>query len=225
VPTRDEMDEHIATAEDLEHLRDEWWNDPPDDVIRRGRRHPQTIPTRGRVAGERGMRSASKRSRRSLRPTSMRYSAQMYRASNWHSLAAQKLKGVFVAGGCVNKGQQPPPDPGAGAATAMEHPFKLSAFRESTSVVAKGQRVRRLELVKYFAHEKCGVHPRDVSPRRKRADEEFVRQLRVLEKAIIVFHKEAFFFELLSIGQSVGRAPDMQKLIAAIRAHPGRDSA
>jgi len=218
------MDEHIATAEDLEHLRDEWWNDPPDDVIRRG----SAILRRFLLEGV--LQRAWNAFGFEKEPAIIAPNLDALLGPDVSSIelafaGGAKLKGVFVAGGCVNKGQQPPPDPGAGAATAMEHPFKLSAFRESTSVVAKGQRVRRLELVKYFAHEKCGVHPRDVSPRRKRADEEFVRQLRVLEKAIIVFHKEAFFFELLSIGQSVGRAPDMQKLIAAIRAHPGRDSA
>ena len=216
MPNKETQEALKTVAEDLEHLRDDWWENPSDPTLRRG------SAILRRFLAEGILRQAWKSAGFEREP--------MVRAPRLESLLGHDLssiefafaggahlQGTFVAGACVNKGNRPPVG-GPDVATAMDYQFKLSAFTESLALVLRGQKVNRRELVKYFAHEKGGVHLDGLSSRRRKEEEQLVRSLAGFERAAKVFNKDAFYFELLSIGQAIGRAPDLQKLIAAIRA-------
>lgn len=216
MPTQDEIQALRTVAEDIEHLRDGWWDNPTDDVLRRGSAILRRFLADGVL--QRAWKVAGfEREPTIVAPNLDELVGPDLSIIEFAFAGGAHLQGVVAAGGCLNRGDHPPQG-GASAPTAMEYSFKLGAFRDSTAVIAKGQVVNRRELVKYFAHVKGGVHLDALSSKRRKEEEYLVRKLAGLEKAIVVLNKDAFHFELLSIGQAIGRAPDMQKLVSAIRA-------
>lgn len=215
MPTREEIQALTTVAEDLEHLRDGWLENPADDVLRRGSAILRRFLAEGVL--QRAWKVAGfEREPTIVAPSLNELVGPDLSIIEFAFAGGAHLQGLFVMGGCISKGDRPPQG-GPSAATAMEHPFKLSAFKESTTVIARGQVVKRRELVKYFAVVRGGVHLDELSSKRRKEEEYLVQRLAGLEKAMVVLNKDAFFFELLSIGQAIGRAPDMQRLVEAIR--------
>ena len=97
-------------------------------------------------------------------------------------------------------------------------PQRLSDYVSEPCLIIHGQTIDRRELVKYFAHHLGGVH---MSRKAQKADEHVVRCFRQIEDLPIqanLLGKDLLHFELLAIGQSIGRSEDSIKLASAIRA-------
>ena len=106
-------------------------------------------------------------------------------------------------------------------ADAMPFPFPLSDYLVSCSILSKGHRITRQQVVLYVAVKKGGAH----WDAKRKKDEVAYKLLddlpdifiggrydtagKVIDKA-----KNPIFFEILSIGQQVFRSQDMQRLIA-----------
>jgi hypothetical protein len=90
----------------------------------------------------------------------------------------------------------------------VAHPFKLTKFITSCSLVVNGKRIKREEIIKYVANKLGGTHydQRRLEPAFSALDN--------AASAINFLGKNAVYFELLSIGQLVANAPD----IVALRA-------
>ncbi len=209
--TREQL---LTVAEDLEHLRDDWWNDPPEPVLRRG-----SVVLR-RLLAEGVLQQAWKAVGFPKEPTIIAANLEeMLGRDNLKTVLAfaggAHFRDLVVAGARVTEGPQLPPEP-PGAPAGAAYAFGLRQFIESPSLFVNGHLVSRRELVKYFANVKGGAHL-ELSSRRKKEEELFNRRMAQWQKAFGVLNLDAFFYELLSIGQAIGRAPDMQKLISAIR--------
>jgi hypothetical protein len=127
--------------------------------------------------------------------------------------------GIYAGGLIANRGTT---IPGGASLTRqqvdrmMEHPFSLSEYRRSACAVVERSRITRDELIKYMANVRGGVHlGRGSTATRER---ELIAKVQRLEGRVNAFRMDGLFFELLSIGQSVGAAPDSDRLRAAIRA-------
>lgn len=204
-----------TVAEDLEHLHTEWWTDPPDPVVRRG-----SVILR-RLLAEGVLQRAWKHFGLSGEPTIIAPNLEAIlgpdRASIRVAIAGgAHAGGVFSAALVLNRGGIPHTNPNM-PDNALEHPFKLSAFTESASVYIDGYVIKRREVVKYFAHFQGGAHLH-LSSRIRKRDKELVQRIKRLEGRVNAFSKDGLYYELLSIGQSVGRAPDLQRLVETIRA-------
>lgn len=98
----------------------------------------------------------------------------------------------------------------------MAHPFSLSQYVESECAVVQGQSIKRRELIKYMANVRGGVHlGKEITG--QKMEDSLIRRIRLLEGGVDAFQKSGLTFELLAIGQSVGKSPDTQKLIDKIR--------
>jgi hypothetical protein len=100
----------------------------------------------------------------------------------------------------------------------VEFPFRLAAYLEAPGAVRRGRSFSRREVIDYFANHAGGVHLDRVAMAAK-ADKVEIRQtIAELEQRIQADTIDGLYFELLSIGQAVGRSADMQRLENAIRA-------
>jgi hypothetical protein len=198
-------------AEDLEHLRDEWLLAPRNDVIRRG-----SVVLR-RLLAEGVLQRAWKEFGFSREPS--------ITAPRLESLI-EIHKGNIVsasAGGARDNGIEvacsmsfrnaPAQDDGA---FAPEYAFRLKEFTESASIVVADHVLRRREVIKYFAHLEGGAHLR-LSARVRRDEEDLVRTIEGWVDRVHLLERDALYFELLSIGQSIARAEDVHRLLATIR--------
>jgi len=71
-------------------------------------------------------------------------------------------------------------------------------------------------VIKYFAHLEGGAHLR-LSARVRRDEEELVRTIDRWVDRVHLLERDALYFELLSIGQSIARSEDVRRLLTAIR--------
>jgi len=88
---------------------------------------------------------------------------------------------------------------------------KLVEFSESTCIIVRGLSVNRRELIKYVANKLGGDHidlRRDLS---KPLEQKFA-YLDKIRETIQVAEKNAIYYEILSIGQSLVRSDDVQRL-------------
>lgn len=97
------------------------------------------------------------------------------------------------------------------------HEHRLLEYVSAPCVIVHGQPVTRRELVKYFAHYLGGVH---MSRKVMKKEEDIVRRFRQIEELPIhtdLLGKDLLHFELLAIGQAIGRAEDCRRLASTIR--------
>lgn len=126
--------------------------------------------------------------------------------------------GVVSAGMTVVKGANAPELPkDVDQSWFTARPWPLTDFMESAGAIVQGTVIKRREIIKYFANTEGGVHL-DRSSRVRRKEEELVSRIRRLEGKIKAFGTDGLYFELLSIGQAVGKAPDVIQLVEKIRA-------
>jgi hypothetical protein len=93
----------------------------------------------------------------------------------------------------------------------VRSPTRLSAFLRSCSAVRRGQAISRQELIQYFAKWAGGVH---LDAERQPLEEpphpfDLIREL---EGRVSALSMDGLDFELLSIGQLLGRSPDLELL-------------
>ena len=205
-----------SVAEDLEHLGTDWLNIPRDDAVRRG-----SVILR-RLLAEGVLQRAWKEYEFSREPTIVAPDLRLIVGNDFAkvrvALAGGAIDGgIEIAGAISYTGR---PSEAIGPPIGLERPFKLSEFMESASVIIDGHVIKRREVVKYFAHFEGGVHLL-LSSRIRKEEEQLVRSVSRWRRDIELCQRDGLYFELLSIGQAIGRADDMKKLSGAIRAYTG----
>lgn len=97
----------------------------------------------------------------------------------------------------------------------------LSNYLHAPGAIRQGQAISRFDIVKYFANAAGGVHleqtPKPSEGARNADKAERDDLLQALRRAVMADTMDGLHFELLSIGQAIGRSPDMHDLVKAIR--------
>jgi hypothetical protein len=98
-------------------------------------------------------------------------------------------------------------------ASLVNKSWPLSNYLSAAGAVRTGQVISRREIVIYFANVGGGVH---LGPRKpgKQQTHALIDELRNKVGTDIM---DGLFFELLAIGQAIGRSEDLKKLVTAIR--------
>jgi hypothetical protein len=102
-------------------------------------------------------------------------------------------------------------------------PTKLSGFLKSWSAIRRGHAMSRQDVIQYFAKWAAGVH----SDAEKWAEGPAPYPFDLIEELkgkVHALSMDGLEFELLSIGQLLGRAPDLEKLKQAILESAGSDA-
>jgi hypothetical protein len=99
----------------------------------------------------------------------------------------------------------------------VERAWRLTDYLSAPGAVRRGQIISRQLVIQFFANYAGGAHLDRISAviRNKTARYELVAEL---ERRLNADTLDGLHFELLSIGQAVGRSNDMHQLAAAIRA-------
>jgi hypothetical protein len=103
----------------------------------------------------------------------------------------------------------------------IERAWYLTDYLDAAGAVRRGETIARREIIKYFANYAGGTHlDRVINVGKKKATERY-ELIAELEQRVHADTMDGLYFELLSIGQAIGRSPDLQRLEEAIRAgHP-----
>jgi hypothetical protein len=99
----------------------------------------------------------------------------------------------------------------------VEHLWPLSAYLDAPAIVRRGLLITRRQFIEFFRAHPGGVSrvaPDDGRPVPQSAD----RGISELLGRVHAGLRDGIYFELLSVGQSIGRSSDLQKLATAIRA-------
>jgi hypothetical protein len=89
----------------------------------------------------------------------------------------------------------------------------LHAFMSATAMVINGKKLSRRELVKYVANKCGGAH---FDEDRDETEDEAVRELEATEWWAKVSNQPIMYYELLSIGQAVAKAPDVARFLEKV---------
>jgi hypothetical protein len=103
----------------------------------------------------------------------------------------------------------------------VNHPWGLKKYLDAPAAIRVGSVISRREIIQYFANYAGGVHlDRGKQERRgkRREKTEINKIIGDLAKKVRADTMEGLHFELLSIGQAIGKSNDLQKLAAKIRA-------
>ena len=209
--------EQIRTVvEDLEYLRDTWTGTIPDTEIRRG----SAILRRLLVEDElgRAWRAAGNAQQPTIPAADLEAMLGHYpRRGVACALAGGALHGGIYAAGIIMVDGPKPPEPATrDVELLMNRPYTVPQYLESACAYVRGTPITRRDLVKYMANVKGGVHLGSNSHARQRA-KELISRVRVLEGLVNHHSKDGLFFELLSMGQSIGKSPDCHHLITGFR--------
>lgn len=97
----------------------------------------------------------------------------------------------------------------------VEKHWSLSSYLESAGAIRKGQIITRREIIKYFRNHKGAAH-HNLLAGKKSADKDKYDLIDDLEGHVTADVRKGLYFELLSIGQSVARSPDVRMLAEKI---------
>lgn len=129
------------------------------------------------------------------------------RRINFASAGGGESQGMTIAGALFYEGAVP-----AEALNRSSHPpmrtFRLSKFREATSLVIAGQRIKRGDVVKFVANKLGGAH----FDRRRKQSATVYGLMDQARTQVSMAGKSLVYFELVSIGQAVARADSARHL-------------
>ena len=206
----------VSVAEDLNYFHTEWADSVSREVIRRG----SAILRRLLVEKElgRAWRAVGSEKEPIILGANLDLLIRDYdRNEIYFALAGgAHREGLLMGAFCMCT--SPPPerkfDEGESLDNMMNYPFTLSQYVESACALVEGEPVKRRELIKYMANIRGGVH---ITGAKLRPDEqEIIRKVSNMDKKINDHVLDGLGFELLSIGQSIGRSPDVHTLIEKI---------
>lgn len=127
-------------------------------------------------------------------------------------VSADAEEGFAVKQISIMRDAREPPPPN-NLLALVERRIPLSNYLDAAGAIRTGQVISRRDIVAYFANVGGGVH---LGPSKNRKDQ--VHQLiEDLINKIGADTMDGVFFELLSIGQAIGRSEDLKKLVGAIR--------
>lgn len=98
-----------------------------------------------------------------------------------------------------------------------EKPFSLNDYLGAPGAVRIGTAFKRRDIIQYFANYAGGVHL-DGAKKKRRKKTEVYEHIAQLEKKIQADTMDGLYFELLSIGQALGKSADLKALAEKIRA-------
>jgi hypothetical protein len=98
----------------------------------------------------------------------------------------------------------------------VEHPWRISEYLKSVGAVRKGNLITRGQIIDYFRNYAGGAHS-DLLKKATTAKTDRHELLHDLVGHVRADIREGLHFELLSIGQALGRSNDISALISAIR--------
>jgi hypothetical protein len=206
-----------SVAEDIEYLRETWRDGASDSDLRRGSALLRRFLIDGgngilvAIWHEMGFKDQPTVIAPSLSPNSLASRSKIVLAT----AGGATVNGIEMGGYLQFK------DPFDDNFNPNGHQQRLLDFVSAPCVVIHGQAVTRRELIKYFAHYLGGVH---MSRKVMKNEADVVRSLRRIEDLPIqtnLVGKDLLHFELLAIGQAIGRSEDGTKLASAIRAKIG----
>lgn len=208
-----------SVAEDLDHLATDWLQNPPDSVVRRGSVILRRLLAEGVL--QRAWKAFGLPREPVIAAPNLDLILGVDRARVEIATAGgADIGGVWAAGAILAKGNEPHENPHM-PDNALEYPFALRAFTESSCVLIDGQLIVRREIVKYFAHFEGGAHLQ-LSSRVRKADEDLARRIKGWQPRFNFNGRDGLYTELLAIGQCVGKSEDMRRLAGVIHAHrPG----
>lgn len=141
----------------------------------------------------------------------------MWRAdSPTTGISADADEGFAVSTGSIARLVQGDPAPDD-LTPLVQREWRIDPYLKSPGAVRSGQSISRGSIIQFFANYAGGVHLDRVTGQtnaEKRALYEFVADL---EQRVSVDEIEGLYFELLSIGQALGRSPSLGRLAEAIR--------
>ncbi|OAJ71555.1 hypothetical protein A7976_08590 [Methylobacillus sp. MM3] len=117
----------------------------------------------------------------------------------------------YLAGALIRNYAVPPEELQRRAQTGV--PTKLMGLREFANtpvVIVQGIPIPRRIVIKYVANKLGGAH---FDPRRESNDEGAMYELLDKASTIALLGKPAIYFELLSAGQALANAPDIQAFL------------
>lgn len=95
-------------------------------------------------------------------------------------------------------------------------PINLNEFMKQPSIVIRGTKINREEIIKYVCNKLGGAH----YDNKRKEDKELERKYKLLDEhknSSELTGKNAIYFELLSIGQKLVNNKDIQKLKKKIK--------
>ena len=211
--------EIITVAEDIDYFANEWNENATEASIRRG------SPILRRLLVEQILGKAWRAVGNEKEPKIVGVNLDLmvgnYDRNNLEVALAGGAAhaGVYAAGYMLNKGSEPPPSPelqNGSIDHVMAYAFSLNQYLESTCAVVSGATIKRREVIKYIANVKGGVHL-GLGAKSKKTERELVARLSKLENRIMHHNIDGLFFEVLSIGQSIGNSPDCLELAKTIK--------
>lgn len=123
------------------------------------------------------------------------------------------VNGGYSANVILNKGPRTVDPLPVEDGTTAERNWPLLDFVDAPSVIVAGDTVSRRDVVKFFANYLGGVHQSD---RVAKGDEEMLARIGAISGVVDAFRNDGMVFELLSIGQLVAGADDIDRLAGAI---------
>jgi hypothetical protein len=235
-----------VTAEDIEWLRDVWWQSsrlPTEPDIRRGsavlRRlllqgeilkvwHDHGFKEQPRVIGPDGLALAAAHNVRLEHAASMIVGGgrlngidaamigafRVFNPATGHGPDAESGFAVLTSSILRDASCPSPPCP---LRDMVERAWRLTDYLSAPGAVRRGEIISRQLVIEFFANYAGGAHLDRISAmiRKKTARYELVAEL---ERRVNADTMDGLYFELFSIGQAIGRSPDMHRLAAAIQA-------
>lgn len=208
-------DSLTAVAEDLLYLGT-WGSDISNAEIRRGTAILRRLLVENAYSN--AWRSIGEEKQPSLIAVDLSLALGKQTNDVIYALAGGALfKGMHMACSFLNKGDKPiggsPPLPIRESGYPFEKLFTLSEYLSSASGVVEGQTFNRLEVIKYIANVKGGVH---LSPERRKKEEKLIARLGKIEKKIMVHNTDGLLVEIVAIAQSLGTSDDAKKFIEKV---------
>jgi hypothetical protein len=108
------------------------------------------------------------------------------------------------------------PSPNEAYGALITNPQYLSNYLESVSAIRRGILINRREIIQYFAKVGGGVHL-DTDRSRNENEAEKFALIAELQGKVAADVIEGLYFELLSIGQAIGKSEDVIRLKDAIK--------
>ncbi len=112
--------------------------------------------------------------------------------------------------------RDPPPVPAGSLDELVRRSWYLNEYLDAPGAVGMGRAISRRRIVQFFAHHAGGVHL-DRASNKNHKDKEIYQFIAQIENKVIVDNMDGLYFELLSIGQAIGRSADILKLSDKIR--------
>jgi hypothetical protein len=104
-----------------------------------------------------------------------------------------------------------------GTDQVIEKQWRIADYLGAVAVITPERQFTRQQVIEYFAHYAGGAHLERVVADSKRSKRQVHESLHRAVEKMEVFGRDGLLFELLSIGQAIGREPSLLSLAATIR--------